>query len=89
VDIDKIHSELLGKFNNVQFLDGYNTADIQEKEYPHIHLKTQIILYVNVILTFNGYIMLRGKTLGSKCLFSLKHVALCIVHCLCNFIQTA
>ena len=40
VDIDKIHSDLLGKFNNIQFWDVYNTADIQEKEYPYIHLET-------------------------------------------------
>ena len=29
VDINKIHSDLLGKFHNIQFLDGYNNADIR------------------------------------------------------------
>jgi hypothetical protein len=40
VDIDKVHSDLVGQFNKLQFFDGYNTADTQEREYAYIHLET-------------------------------------------------
>jgi len=39
VDIDKIHSDLLGKSKNIQLLEGYNTADKQKKEYPYTDLE--------------------------------------------------